>query len=872
MPDYQIDPIINEIPLKDDEIISAIESYERSVYIGTSKGNLLQFYKFEDAPNYMLITQQQIANTSKEVTRIVCLSVIQKLLVICDNSIEVFTLPEMAPFSTVTKLKGVRNVSVMEDGASILALRSSIVQVVRLDGNRWKIIGEIKFSLGLISTSPLNDMFLIANEESYFIQNIAHESTLPLFAYKSGTGQHNVPPHIELFDTLEAKEYLLTISSDENTSMAVFINSIGDVTRGTLTWVNHGYPCGGVAVEWPHVFAVFKDILVLSSLESLENILVTSLQESRKSQEVKSDSNQRTNEKTTDTAAAAASSSSAVTTAPSAEAPPSPRASFHIQKSKIHYNDLLVEELVGTPESSDCELLLFSERNVYALHRESPVLLMHKAFQSALSSDNFDKVFQIENDSDYGQHLLLLSCFLSEKDPFDILKKRKDNQKLVISPNLAVRLLGADCPYETYPGLAEVTNNWDFSDDNMLKKYLEQLTPLEVSLEVRKLVYRLCSHDSIDKFVDKDSWTNSAYDKEIIEDLVHRSEVLLASKAYGLMPNNSDTTRGYYDFLMKHLEPNLVDDAIAFLSKGSLGEKEYTDIILTLIKLNKEKIYLYMRKSDKYLEINRRILAELSDDSKGEVDFALIQIELLERSWSRDNTLYDELFLTICNALTFLYVENSAVERYFTEARDNYQKLNSLVVDKWPKIFWIDYLELVRQPELTSFISLYTKSFEMAISGPVKLPDHQLFHYHKIYKEANLQQLLEFGDFSTAEKLVSGQMVRPQKVHYSQLIPQVESKRDEESLLQIFKYYLKMYSEGQPVEPAIQHFTETYETYLPTLQLIKLLPDSIPLAFLTTFLKNALQRLKSNGREKLLIKGILKSEASQNKHLINDFS
>lgn len=45
---YRISPVLKDLSLEEDETITAVETFENNIYIGTSHGNLLHFHRFED--------------------------------------------------------------------------------------------------------------------------------------------------------------------------------------------------------------------------------------------------------------------------------------------------------------------------------------------------------------------------------------------------------------------------------------------------------------------------------------------------------------------------------------------------------------------------------------------------------------------------------------------------------------------------------------------------------------------------------------------------------------------------------------------------------------------------------------------------------
>ncbi|KAI5963935.1 hypothetical protein CANMA_003532 [Candida margitis] len=826
------EPLIDELPVKENERISAVAAHDRNIYIGTSKGNLFHYHLFEDAIQYLQITSLSVGN--KEVTQLVTSSALQKLFLVIDGTLLVFSLPELSPFSA-RQLKNIRHICLMEDGVSIMLIKPSGIQLIQLSDKSWKLLREFKHE-GIISgTAPLNNLILLANGESYEVLDMSSGETIPLFDYKSDT---DVPPFIVLFSTPDSKEYLLTVASDENTSIAQFVDTSGDVTRGTLTWLNHGYPRGGVTIDWPYAFAMFKSSIVVSSLQSLDTVLVMDIDNASLPQT--SENNGNAGKHSCD---------------------------FRIQKINVFFQDKSTEEVTGQPIESSSSMVVFSEKTLYVIHQDNEITVANRAFHEAMESNDFKHFFAVAHgDSPYVHILRTMAAFLTEQEPVELLTERKDG-RLIIEPNLALRLLGYEYPFFMYPGLNEILDMWDFKDDDMAKRYLQKLKLNDMSSEIRLLSYKFVPENDLDSLIAADKWTFSGNDKSVIEILIERSQTAKASRIYQMIPESPELVSAYKDFLFQHLQVSLVDDALTFLAKEHLEEKDYSKLILEIIKLNKDKGYAFMRKSTMYREINQKILNELSDDSKGEKDYALLRIELLESSFAENGALRGELLGLIFTTLTALYDDD--IKEIFKKLHDEYKEMNNLSKYKWPKISWVNFLAFAKEQKNQTFIELYLKSFELVGSDDKRL-EGALFAYHKLYTKQDIQGLLDFGDYSTAERLALGERAAQRKRYYKwETVNQTGVNN--ESLLVIFKYYLGLYERDQPVEPAIQHFVESYAKNISPTVIIKLLPDQFPLANLTNFLKESLVGLQFKSREEVMTKSIIKSEIARTKHLIKDF-
>ncbi|KAI5957352.1 hypothetical protein KGF54_000280 [Candida jiufengensis] len=749
MINYIIDPLINDLPLKSNEVITSISSYERNIYIGTSKGTLFHYHLFEDATDYLLISQLSIG--SKSIRNLTCLKETQKLSLVCNGFVETYMLPELSPFATTSKLQNIKSICLYEGGNSIITIAKDKLQILRLDGNQWNTIKEIDYNGAIKVTSPVNNLILLANNKTYATLDTTNDNLSPLFEYKS---ELDVQPHIIQFQTPPGdREHLLTISSDENTSIAMFINSAGDVTRGTLTWIDQGYP-KSVAISWPYVFAIFRNSLVVSSLESLEKVLQMELVDSNTPRDLENQENISTNE-----------------------------SNYNIGSADIVYEDKSVEELTGKSEKSLAKMVVYNENKVFLLHEENIIKTANKLFQESLETNEFEKVLALDDEQNYTHLLKTLATFLNEEDPFEFLVKKDSDGAFKINPNLTLKLLGEDAPYEVYPGLQEVIDQWDFKDGELEKKYLQTMEPNEMTKESRYLYYKILPSDTIKTFIDKDTWSNAEDDKLIIKELLEDpKKQILVSKIY--KSSTTDVTSEYTEYLLKYIQFEIIDDAIQFLQKANLEEKEYSKLLLNVIRLDQKKGYDFIKKSKKYHEVNRRILNGLSDEMKGE-DFSFLQIELLETSFYENEALKDELFELIMSTLKSIY--NDDMSAKVKKVHEDYKVYNSLENDNWPKISWLSYLNLSQDASIKPFIELYLKSFELALASEKST---NIFQYHKIYKEQNIQELLNFGDYSTAEKLAKGKSI---EFKYYPKLQQNTFEYDKTKLISIFEFYLSIY-------------------------------------------------------------------------------
>ncbi|CUM65521.1 uncharacterized protein PRCAT00003167001 [Priceomyces carsonii] len=288
----------------DHDSIRCISTYTNNLYVGTLKGRMLHYHKFEDAPDYMLISQLKLSDELLPVKKILIMNGILKALVIVGTICVVYNLPELSACQ-IGKLKDVNDVLLLAYSQrvtlqkqeaplddKVILLSSNKIRIIQIRTDLIKLLKDINYSKGIkgvsaASSSSINysNLGLVANEASYDLIDLKQTKKIPLFDYNpSNLPKSDVPPQIIPFiaqDKDGDEEYLVTIRSDESTTICMFFNSAGDVTRGTLSFLNEGYPKSGLLVKWPFVFGAFEKNtetrLLVSSLIHLNTVFNESI-------------------------------------------------------------------------------------------------------------------------------------------------------------------------------------------------------------------------------------------------------------------------------------------------------------------------------------------------------------------------------------------------------------------------------------------------------------------------------------------------------------------------------------------------------------------------------------------------------------------
>lgn len=282
-----------ELPSSIGGEISHITTFKDNLYIGTTQGKLAHYYQFEDVDEYILLSQFEVSPDQKSITKMLILPNLQRLLVLSGTTATMYSLPELSPVN-IGKLKDINDflllsyslranvATALPTDDKIIVFSPTKIRILSIKQDLIRLAKDINYngSLKGVSTaskmsSNFSNLVLVANHTNYDIIDMQNSRKIPLFEYNHA---EEVLPYIIPYkaeDNQDAEEYILTIKSDESTSIAMFINSLGDVTRGTISFM--GYPESIVVAEWPYVMGIFNSDgsgakLSISSLVSLNNV------------------------------------------------------------------------------------------------------------------------------------------------------------------------------------------------------------------------------------------------------------------------------------------------------------------------------------------------------------------------------------------------------------------------------------------------------------------------------------------------------------------------------------------------------------------------------------------------------------------------
>ena len=790
---YQISPVIESIHLED-ETITDITTYENNLYVGTSNGQLLHFHRFDDTTEYIPITTINVGTHS--VSKILCIESIQRLLVISNRIVLSYVLPELSP-CRMKKMKDVTDLQKLD--SLVLVLSPTKIRIINIQADTITLAKEINYQGGVACRSCKDSNFIVvANNESYDIIDLDNNRKVPLFSYKSESTVH---PWIIPFDG----EYLLSVLSDTNTSMAMFINSVGDVTRGTLTWVDKGYPENSIALEGEYVFALFKNKMIVSSLVSLDTVLEME------------------------------NPGYTITKVPPAIV-----------------NDKSLANIIDTIQPT-ASLILTNGKQIFGLHKVHKLVEIQQQFIND-SLTELNPASYTGNSRDYITYLALVQAVITKNDDkFWEFANQETNEQLVVSPQFVFYILGGGEKHLPFPGLKEICQHYGtYKNDKLLKKYIQGLPDKYLSTDIKLYYYQNCTNEEGLAFTERVTFEDNP--QPIIDLLIHQHRIKCASEVYKKVPLLIE----YNTFINKHLLDSLVDDAVALLLSGKLDENEYSKTLISLLKFDdKRGIGVLKNGPSKYYNINQTVMKDLSETTQDEKGYLLLRIELMEITENSS----EELLQLIVQAMNLLY---DSLKDEFTLLHQEFRRLNSLENERWPKLSWPNFLDISgKSKELLTFVELYLKSFELAREAP----DGPIFDYHRMFNNHDIDALLEFGDYSTAESIATGTNPFPKKTFYGTM--DFTSQPSTTGLIQILNFYLTQYSSGKQVENTIKHFAEAYYHTIAPWQFLQLIPPDFPLAHLVGYFHLVTTDQTQQYRDVLIRKSISRAENLRTKKLLD---
>lgn len=951
---YSIQTLDLLLPLSSDESICSLAAYQSNLYVGTTHSKIFHLYLFEDAEDYIVISQSSISNDTKgKVNKILLLSDVELCLISCNKVIYTYLLPELSPCSVgkirdvhdILTLSQVKSAKVKSKLDKIVAFTSTKIRLLQFSKDTIKLLKDIPYTgsvIGLSSAagtlSNYSNICFVANNKNYDVVDIQLTRRIPLSEFNPSKinyndKTHDIRPFIVPF-TAEDKpekpeEYLLSICSDSTSSMALFVNSEGDVIRGTLIWDEVGYPTRGLTIEWPYVIGLFwngqnkTERLCICSLETLEIVFVSEV--------------------------------SAV-----------------LNETLFKVNDLLVQKVEPAFSVLDRELLYALQLVSFLAEKPAQSSKQYKnasiafiggsslAFldlKSSLSSELQNILLELQNDSskrDVNIYCEKLKQFSNENDKIwplyiaslllagqweevKLLFKNQDQKKRV-DPRLlllwcngivddseefwkefyvprfvlnlhVVRTKDADLKFRT----------WVIEETYRRREYYGE----EINSQIRKYNYTMCGKSTSALIelaeLEKDLWiAQNKTSDDLLSYFDENHNYLLLICLYSMKQREGNHFKEWHHLIIdlaldvlsgrKALNDsdelyklenqlNLVEVVFYQLHDRVDDEKYFAKNLLELLKLLPDQglALLKKHKGGKFLSCNKMILSELSKSVKLDHKFSSLKLEYSEQAFI--NSLTSETNF-VAQAQDFVVeILNYMNEENFEEEYENlnilfqtYQVENSLSDPSWPKLTWIEFLHLHgNNSECKELARVYVKLYELLLliigtdsEVPIEFKQERpvsQYLIHMTKSDSQIEYLLELGDYSTAEwTALCGVYPIPREGAYLEfsLAKLREIKHAPKELIlknihKVLNFYLKTNDE-KAKSAAMNHvFADIVGDIVPVAEILQLVPDNFPIWCVRNFATKRLISMSQVQSEYAIRKVLARQDAKFSKLLLLDF-
>ncbi|CAI4056646.1 hypothetical protein N7582_000668 [Saccharomyces uvarum] len=273
---FRLSTLLDNLP--PDLAYTCCEAYENHIFLGTTTGDLLHYFELERG-SYMLVSQTKFdAESNAKIDKILLLPKVEGALILCNNELVLFILPEFAPRPNTVRLRGINDVLVCNFSRSsnayrIYAFHAEGVRLLKISANSLVLAKTFNFKL-IDKACAHEQTLMISKLNNYELVNLKSSQVIPLF--RISETDEELEPIITNFN--EDNEFLVCSGggSYENGAMALVVNHHGDIIKGTMVLKN--YP-RNVIVEFPYIIvdSGFQSVDIYSALSSEESQLLQSI-------------------------------------------------------------------------------------------------------------------------------------------------------------------------------------------------------------------------------------------------------------------------------------------------------------------------------------------------------------------------------------------------------------------------------------------------------------------------------------------------------------------------------------------------------------------------------------------------------------------
>ncbi|ODV90836.1 hypothetical protein CANCADRAFT_2559 [Tortispora caseinolytica NRRL Y-17796] len=230
--------------------ITAVEYSNSSLYFGTQNGEIVHCFYDSATSNFVHAAKIYVpASRGSPIDSFILLPHVSRALILSNSQISFFSLPELSPLS-LGRIKDVKGMcydplSQPDAYALVTVFTSTAVRIVHIDPEKVKLVRNIDYANAIVG-SQHKSLALVATSANYDILDIENGRKIPLFPIISDPDSTDTLA--PLLAKLPSNEFLLATASGSNQpAVGIFINSEGDITRGTITW--ESYPSSIAALN-----------------------------------------------------------------------------------------------------------------------------------------------------------------------------------------------------------------------------------------------------------------------------------------------------------------------------------------------------------------------------------------------------------------------------------------------------------------------------------------------------------------------------------------------------------------------------------------------------------------------------------------------
>lgn len=943
--DFILSRLLLVLDLDAAELVCCVSTFQSNLYIGTSTGNLLHYLLFDDADDYMLILKVPVnPGEQHSVQKMLVLPDALLCLALANRVIHPFSLPELSPChigkvkdaSEMSELTQVDNPKVKNKHDKIIVYTTSKIRVVQFLPDRIKLLRDINYSGAIVgyssaagSLANYSNICLVANSKNYDVVDLQLTRRIFLFDYNIELVQ-NVKPHIVPYSARDKpnsqEEYMLTVSSDASDSMAMFINVFGEVTRGTLTWLENGYPTNGIAIEWPFVFGLFTTPLkeqvnlIFSSLESLDIAFSQDLQLAE----------------------------FGVTT-------PDELQILDLKSELKVVNKKLLDLFspvdahgktvtVGQKHYFTTRSVLLADRTFFFLHRDENLITVYDRLTTSVeetenASGLADLISEVESVLNFKQFTDTISLLL-----LLTMGKGPESKKLFLEigsnydrfdPRLCL-LLYDDCSFDlgddfiVEDGLLRLTKKLrKFSPKKDLRTWMidevysnRKRFPHAIWQYFRTLRFKMCkTAPAAISLIDQErgEWLDELYkNDEIIKYFKAENMNLSLLHLYKIEQEKSINENGkeIIDLALELLRSENIQELLIELGQTEkdliklvffqimsiTDADEYNKKLLELLKLRSDEGLELLRenKGGRHKATHHHILKELSKTHSLNSNFLSLKIEYIELNFMEiieekravDYELLEEL---LAELLQYLSSDTALIE---VEMANLEILISTFKIDSniggWPKLSLVDFLHVhSARSECKELAMAYLKIYELLVVKSLHEGDNftwpgleqKAFAYlQNGFSTEKVEDLIcymleEEHDYCVAEQLcIYPAMPLPRKLVYFEAIRSdfaeqlpYDRPRVAENLKRVISYYLQM-EDSKFRFTAVSHVVDSFgDAYFTMEELLDVLPDDMPLSYVYQYFSRNVVQLEKQKYFASTVKTMTKLDAKFTQEVAMDF-